>query len=167
MCGSSIIRRTIWFRQDGTAWRLDVAVAENREIESWPGASRYSRRVDQIITTGPISTGAFGTYLVEVFENAGAKIENTRRDRGLFEYRFRIPRESSHYSVRAGKGWLITGTGGSFTIDPGTADLKQLIITTDILPPDAEMCQAKTTIAYQHLRIAASDFLLPQSSMFR
>ena len=28
------------------------------------------------------------------------------------------------------------------------------------------MCQAKTTIAYQHLRIAASDFLLPQSSMF-
>ena len=145
--------------------RLDVAVAGNHEIESWPGASRFdSRRLDQIVTTGPTSTGAFGTYLIEVFENAGAKIKFTSRHGGLLEYSFLIPRESSHYGVGAGTGFFITGTSGSFSIDPKTADLTQLIIATDVLPPQAQMCQAKTTIAYEHLRIGESDFLLPQSS---
>jgi hypothetical protein len=38
--------------------RLEVAVADGREIESWPGATRFdSRGIDEIVKTGPTSTG--------------------------------------------------------------------------------------------------------------
>jgi hypothetical protein len=147
--------------------RLEVAVAERREIESWPGASRFdSRRLDQIITTGPTNTGAFGTYLMEVFDNAGAQIEFAEKKGAMFLYRFRIPEASSHYRIRAGSGWRITGSSGSFAIDPATGDLTQLTIQTDVLPPEAQMCQAKTVLDYQHVRIGENDFLLPRSSAF-
>ena len=151
-----------------TGWdrvRLEVAVAGGREIESWPGASRFdTRRMDEIVTTGPTSTGAFGTYLIEVFENSGAQVEFIGRSGPLLEYRFRIPVGSSHYNIRAGKGWHTTASSGTFTINPVTADLARLTIETDVLPPEAQMCQAKTMVDYEHLSIGGGDFLIPKSS---
>jgi hypothetical protein len=63
--------------------RLDVAVADGREILSWPGASRFdNRRVDQIVTSGPTSTGAFGTYLVEALSKMRARPSSSRERPG-------------------------------------------------------------------------------------
>jgi hypothetical protein len=101
--------------------RLEVAVAGNREIESWPGASRFdSRRIDEIVKFGPTSTGSFGTYLIEVFENPGAKIEFSQEKsvagRRVFEYQFHIPFEASHYKIKAAGEWRITASSGSLRL---------------------------------------------------
>ncbi len=152
--------------------RLEVAIADNREIDSWPGATRFdSRHIDEIVGFGPTSTGAFGGYLVEVFENPGAKIEFVREKiaagQRVFEYRFQIPAAPSHYYVRAASGRQSTATSGSFEIAPATSDLTRLIIQTGQLPADAGMCQAKTTVDYQHLHMGDRDFLIPLTSEYQ
>lgn len=63
--------------------RLEVTVDNQGEIESLPGATRFdSRRIDEMVTFGPISTGSFGGYLNGVFENSGTNIAFTRDNRG-------------------------------------------------------------------------------------
>jgi hypothetical protein len=152
--------------------RLEVAVAGNREIQSWPGASSFdSRPIDQIIGSGPTSTGSFGTYLIEVFDNPGADIEFTREqtfnNQRVFEYRFHIPLKSSHYRVKVDDGWQNTASSGSFGIVAATADLTRFTIRTDRLPAVAQMCQASTTIDYHEIRIGNGDFLIPLQSEFQ
>jgi hypothetical protein len=152
--------------------RLEVAIADNREIDSWPGATKFdSRHIDEIVGYGPTSTGSFGGYLAEVFENPGAKMEfvgeKMVEGKRVFEYRFQIPAAESHYYVRSGTGRLNTATSGSFEINAGTAELTRLVIETAELPASAGMCQAKTTVDYQQLRIGDGDFLIPKRSEYQ
>jgi hypothetical protein len=73
--------------------RLDVAVSGGDridEIYSWAAASRFdSRSIFEMVSNGPISSGAFGTYLIDVFQNPavrfsfiGRKGETARVDSG-------------------------------------------------------------------------------------
>jgi len=55
--------------------RLGVTVLGDQEINSWAAASRFdSRPVFQIVSSGPIHMGSFGTYLPDIFENPGTRI---------------------------------------------------------------------------------------------
>jgi hypothetical protein len=152
--------------------RLQVGIADGAEIYSWPTASRFDNRsVFEIVPGGPMSSGIFGTYLVDVFDNPGAEIKFEGRkmagQRELFEYSFRIPVEASHYSVNAGSGWKITGYSGSFEIYAATAELARLMQETDELPPDGSMCRAKTTIDYHYVLIGDGQFLIPLRSVLQ
>jgi hypothetical protein len=56
--------------------RLAVAVADGKEIDSWASAGGFdSRSISKLVSNGPISTGAFGTVLLAVFENPSAKYQ--------------------------------------------------------------------------------------------
>lgn len=89
--------------------RLQVAVADGKEIFSWAAASRFdSRTVFEMIPDGPVSTGAFGPELVDVFENsgvrfafAGRRIENQRE---IFRYEFCAV--TGEPLLGAGRGWM-------------------------------------------------------------
>ncbi|HWE52614.1 MAG TPA: hypothetical protein VG273_22670 [Bryobacteraceae bacterium] len=151
--------------------RLEVAVSDRHEIQSWPGASRFeSRRLNEIVGFGPTSSGAFGTYLVEVFDNPGAAIEfvkeKTVEGRRVFEYRFQIPLERSHYGIRVNGDWQTTGTSGSFEIAAASADLGRFTIQTNLLPPGAEMCQAKTSLEYPAFS-GGTKYLMPLKNEFQ
>jgi hypothetical protein len=151
--------------------RLEVAVAGGREIESLPGATRFdSRRINEVVRAGPAGEGSFGIFLIEVFDNPGAKIESagaeTLTGRQIFHYSFRIPLEASHYRINVGGQFQTTASSGSFDIDAATGDLRRIAIQTDLLPAGAEMCQAKTTIDYPGARGAAGQFLTPLKSVF-
>ena len=61
-------------------------------------------------------------------------------------------------------GWRVTGFSGSFEIYTATADLARLVIDTDRLPPDTNMCHAKTTIDYHFMLIGGNEFLIPLRS---
>lgn len=88
--------------------RLRVEVAEASgmgEIHSWPGASRFDTRTfGEMIPFGPVSTGLFGAYLLDIFNNHGAQIQfiNTKAYgvRDVLEYSFRVSREASHCQVK-------------------------------------------------------------------
>src|ERR1700691_1992769 len=82
--------------------RLEVAVGESGEIHSWVGASSFdSRSLFEMVSSGPISSGNFGTYLLDIFENPGARLKFTGQksqgSREILEYSFVVPVESSHY----------------------------------------------------------------------
>ena len=63
--------------------RVEVAVAGAGEIHSWPGAGSFdSRPIDDMIP-GPISSGSFGTSLVDVFAHPDTQFKFIgRRNRG-------------------------------------------------------------------------------------
>ena len=149
--------------------RLGVTVAGGDEIYSWAAASRFdSRSVFQMVSSGPISTGSFGQYLVAVFENPGVRFKFRGTKVGtsgeVFEYGFEVPAEASHYEVAVGNGWKVTGTHGWFQINAVTADLLRLVVETEQLPPEARFCRARTSIDYRYMLIGTEEFLIPRQS---
>ena len=153
--------------------RLQVAVADNTEIHSWPNAAEIgSRTVFQMVTTGPISTGSFGLYLVDVFLNPATVFHFLGRgvtkdasgEREIFAYTFQVPFQSSHMQIRAGNGWVVAGYSGSFDINAATAELASLRLETDELPPVTNMCRAATAIDYHMVLIGEGELLLPLRS---
>ncbi len=151
--------------------RVEVAEAGLSEIHSWPGASRFdTRSFGQMIPFGPVSTGSFGAYLLDIFENSGAQVKFIGSKayglRNVFQYSFRVSREASHCNVKGSMGWRVTGFSGSFEVYTATADLARLVIETDRLAPDTNMCRSKTTIDYHFLLIGDGEFLIPLRSEF-
>ena len=149
--------------------RLEVAVGESGEIHSWVAASRFdSRPLFEMIPSGPISSGSFGTYLVDIFQNPGARLkfidQKSEGSREMIEYSFVVPVEASHYMVHYGTGWKATGYRGSFQIDGATGDLVRLAQQTDQLPPEGNMCRARTSIDYHTVPIGSGQLLIPLRS---
>jgi hypothetical protein len=54
--------------------RLNVALGPGVEIHSWPGADRFETgEIDELVNRGPVATGSFGGYLVDIFDNDGVE----------------------------------------------------------------------------------------------
>jgi hypothetical protein len=149
--------------------RIEVAQGEGQQMQSWPGADAFAKgEIDQLIDRGPSSTGGFGGYLIDLFENGnarftfeGAKSEGTRR---VYTYGYRVDQDASRYKVRTADGWVVAGYDGDFDIDTGSLQLLRITINTLSLPPETGLCEAASTLEYAAVRIGESDFLLPQVS---
>ena len=164
--------------------RLEVAVAGGKEIHSWAGANGFdSRSIYEMVSTGPKSTGAFGTVLVDIFENPGAHYTFAGRkndgSRSLFEFAFEVSLESSHYSTRAGNEWRKTAYHGIFesinrinndkinqSIDAATAELARVSLETAKLAEDTQMCRIRNITDYHYAAIGNGQFLIPRKSEF-
>jgi hypothetical protein len=151
--------------------RLAVAVADNAQIQSWASASRFdSRSVFEIIPQGPMTTGASGSSLVNIFENPGARYSFTRRksegSRMVFEYAFEVPLASSTSRVKAGSEWKKTAYHGSFEVDAASADLVRVTSETSPLPLESKMCRFRTDTDYHYMQIGNGQFLMPGRSAF-
>ncbi len=150
--------------------RMDVAVAEGKELVSWAGAGRFdSRSMQELVGEGPTGTGAFGLHLVGVFANDGTHFqyqgETTEAGRDVLKYRYTVPIVASNYRVRGGnREWHLTAYDGTFQIDAASLDLLNLEVRTAELPDDTGMCEARTTMSYQHLKVGDGDFLLPRET---
>jgi hypothetical protein len=146
--------------------RLQVAVSDGKEISSWAAASRFdSRSVFELVTTGAVGTGAFGTALVDIFENSGTRFTLVRRasegQGEAFEYTFEVPFLASNWSVMASRVRTITAYGGSFAIDANSAELKRVTSETDELKPETNMCRVRTINDYHYLAIGDGRYLVP------
>jgi hypothetical protein len=151
--------------------RLEVAVADGKEIHSWAGASGFdSRSVFELVRSGPKSTGAFGTELIDIFENRGAHYNFLGRkregSRDLLEYAFEVSFEASHFFASAGNEWKKTAYRGSFEIDAATADLARVSIETAELPADTQMCRIRNVTDYRYAQVGNGQFLIPRKSEF-
>jgi hypothetical protein len=151
--------------------RLQVAVAGGKEIYSWAAASRFdSRTVFEMIPAGPVSTGAFGPVLVDIFENSGVRFTLTGRrmenQREIFRYAFAVPLAASHSSVRGATGWITIGYHGWFEIDAASGNLVRLTRETEATPPETKMCRNRTATEYGYTRIGDGEFLLASQSEF-
>jgi hypothetical protein len=150
--------------------RFDVEVTDGgHEIYAWPGAKRIEvEKVEEMVGGGPLGTGPFGPFLLDIFSNPATQFQylNERAVTGgsLFEYRYRVPLTGSHYQVQAGAIWYTTGYDGTFLLDPGSAELKQLTVRTLELPAGTASCEATTIMDFDRLRIGAGEYLIPRQT---
>lgn len=150
--------------------RLDVKVSEGTEVGSWAGADKFdSRSIVDIVGTGPVGTGAFGTLNSDIFSNEGASFQyvgQTEADGAkVLEYRFEVPVSASHYLIRAGKGWVATPYDGQVWIDSASFEVKRLRVRTGELPPETLSCEATTTVDYQMMEVGSGETLIPHVSV--
>jgi hypothetical protein len=146
--------------------RLDVALAESREMYSWPGAAKFDdREIDEFVPDGAIGTGPFAAALLEVFEMRDPKFvfedDVTIKDRHLLEYSFTVPEERSHYKAKAGNQWVITGFTGTLLVDPVTADLVRLTVRTEELSAATNACEVDSSLEFGMVRLRGEDYLIP------
>jgi hypothetical protein len=149
--------------------RLEVAESDEHEIYSWPGASHFETgHVDEMIERGPIASGAFGGYVVDIFATDGAKFqflgERAENNRRVFSYSYSIAQELSRYRVRTDDGWAVTAYFGTFDIDPASLELLRIVVNTPELPPATTLCHANSALEVARVRIGDGDFLLPSVS---
>jgi hypothetical protein len=149
--------------------RLEVAEGPNAEMHAWPGAAKFETNgIDDLVSRGPVATGAFGGYLISLFTKEGAQFEFEGRheDSGrlILRYRYRIPLERSGYRVRAVDGWVITPYSGTFDIDAASLELLRMTVDTPELPAETLLCNAHSSLEYARFRIGDGDFLLPSVS---
>jgi len=148
--------------------RFDVEVADGGyEIYAWPGAARIANeKIEDMAGGGPLGTGPFGPFLVDIFANPAVQFQylgrKTADGQNLFEYRYRVPLEASHYHVQAGIAWRTTAYDGAFRAEPVSAQLKQLTVRTLELPADTASCEATTTMDFEPLKIGAGQYLIPR-----
>jgi hypothetical protein len=149
--------------------RLDVALAEDREIYSWAGASRFEEGdIDELIPEGPIGTGPFAAMLLSIFAPRNPRFfydgDTSLAGQRLMQFSFTMPREESEYRVKAGTDWLITGYSGTLLVEPRTATLVRLTVRTDELPPATTACEVDSTLDYTTVQLGGLGYLLPKSA---
>lgn len=149
--------------------RLEVTVAQGRELHSWPGATRFDTRdVDELIRDGPVATGSFGAYLTSVFDRPGVAFhysgERPSEGHTVLEYRYRVPVDASRFEVKVAGAWRPASFEGEFWVNPQSLDLERLTIRATEVPAEAAFCEAATTLDYQYVRIGDGNVLLPRQS---
>jgi hypothetical protein len=156
-------------------FRLDVTVAEGREIFSWAGAREFqSSDVQEIVGGGLTGSGDFGPFLMDIFgsretERRYAGLEQAG-GRTLAEYRYVVPLTSSRYQMKldARTGTRATlAYEGRFWIDTRTAELRRMTIAVREPPAGSETCRVETTIDYRRVPIGGAPVLLPERTLLR
>ena len=123
--------------------RLDVTMVERGEIFSWAGAARFDDAgIEHLVRYGPMGSGAFGGFLIAVFQVDPGGIAYVGRSsdggRTLVEYSFSVAATASHYKVKMGEAWYITAYSGTFLVDPDSDDIVQMTVRTGDLPAATE-----------------------------
>jgi hypothetical protein len=152
--------------------QLDVAFVDNHEIHSWPGASRFSEdEIRCFIRYAPFGTGDFVAFITAIFGGSATvkfRDQSVKDARRLFEYTYEVPVESSGYHVETGSGFITSAYSGSFALDPETADIFELTVSTAEFPPSVlTACQARSQIEYARVNIHGRQVLIPRETRLR
>src|SRR3954454_491689 len=87
--------------------RLDVAVSEGTEIFSWHGGRKFSSSgVNEIVKSGPISSGSFVGYLRNILFTPGVSIhlDKAATTDKSYKFDYYVPSNKSAYQVKGRKG---------------------------------------------------------------
>jgi hypothetical protein len=107
--------------------------------------------------------------LLSIFEDRSSKFvfdgETTVGRRQLMEYSFSVPQDESHYRVKAGKDWIITGYTGTLLVDPRAGGLVRFNVRTEELPPSTGTCETDTSLEYGLVALGGNDYLLPTKTL--
>jgi hypothetical protein len=148
--------------------RLDVAVSRNSEIFSWHGENNFtSSSVAEVVRGGPISSGGFIGYLMNIFLEPGISIAYVGESNHGYNFQYEVPLANSKYQTLTSKGYARIPFHGTFSADATSFQLKDLVVTGDDFPPVSDMCFAESQISYQIAHISGGDSLIPSGSLLR
>lgn len=148
--------------------QLDVAIAENREIHSWPGAFRFAEDEirDSVASGGPFGSGDFAAFIAGIF-GGSARVKHIKSrmvsEHPVLEYAFEVPQVMSNYAISDSGRSFTTAYDGSFLLDQN-GDLTQLTVRTAELPDVSNACHATSEIWYQRIDIRGQGVLIPRET---
>lgn len=149
--------------------RLEVALVDGRELFAWPGSKKFEDTdVTQMITSGAIGNGNFGTHAQALFTTRSATFhyvgEQDFQGKKAIRFNYDVPQMLSGYRIRVAAASAIVAYHGSFYADPSTFDMQRIIVHADDLPPELMLASTDDQIDYAVTRIGEGDFLLPAQS---
>lgn len=148
--------------------RLDVAVSDGQEIFSWHGGKSFSSKgIDDVVQSGPASSGSFVGYLRNIFFQDGVLIHSTGQITSpagdLYAFDYVVPKQSSRYQIGAnGKRWTVP-FHGKFTANKVTYQMNSLQVIADEMPHESDVCDAGSEIEYQLVNISGKASLVPKN----
>jgi hypothetical protein len=83
------------------------------------------------------------------------------------EYSFQVAQPDSHYRVKVEPSAVYVAYTGTFLVDPGSADVVQMTITTGDLPLATGLCMSTTAMDFARVRIGDGQFLLAKQARER
>ena len=151
--------------------RLEVALVNRKELFSWPGAEKFEEKsLNDLVGGGTTTTGDFALHARAVFLSRAPTFayvgEEIRQGRRTVHYSYRVSRLLSGYNMEVGDRRATVGFHGNLWVDRETLDLIRLEVRADDVPSDLGVSEAITEIEYGNVRVADSEFLLPQSVVF-
>lgn len=151
--------------------RLEVAIADNREVHSLPGAAQFNESgIRELVNGGPFGSGDFSAFVSAIFSGATQPTFvglRTAEGRPLFEYTYSVTASASRYRLDVYPANTVTAYHGSFLLDPQSADLVRLTVQTAELPPATQACQASSEIQYERTNIHGRAVLVPRETDLR
>ncbi|MBV8550283.1 MAG: hypothetical protein JOY54_03205 [Acidobacteriaceae bacterium] len=146
--------------------RLDIAVSENAELYSWRGENNYSsKQIDEIVQSGPISSGGFVGYLQNIFLGKDIEFRYTGRSTAnsveTFHFEYTVPKAASQYEIIMPNGRSVVPFHGSFSASAASLELVSLKVIADDIPFGSNICSAETEVTYQLLPISGRTELIP------
>ncbi len=149
--------------------RVEVTRIGQEESYSWPGASRFSDSIDDIVHSGTISTGEFSGHAFNVFSNSASQIRyaggEPLKGRPALKYNYTIAAFASGWKlVYAGQS-AVVAESGSFWADPDTLELVRLVSKAEQISPEFPITSASSQVDYAKMQVGDSGLLLPQSAL--
>lgn len=149
--------------------RVEVALANNREMFAWPGSDEFDERdITEMVSGGSIGNGVFALHARSVFLGTGATFqylgERIREGRRTIRYDYRVPRLMSGYTLRVRPREGIVGYEGSFWVDADSLDLIWLEVRINDIPAHLPIASGYELLRYERVRISGAEFLLPAES---
>lgn len=147
--------------------RLDVAVSEGQEIFSWHGGKSFSSKgIQDIVRSGPISSGSFVGYLRNIFFSPGVTIRFAAHMSSVnvdfYTFYYQVPRESSQYQISNSKKRWIVPYHGKFSGSGTNYELTSLQLIADEMPPESNICSVGSEVEYQLVNMAGKGSLIPK-----
>ncbi len=155
--------------------RLDVSVAQRREIFSWAGAKEFDTTdAHELIGSGLTATGDFGFLLTSIFADKRVTARHTRRE--LCEgavclvYTYQVPTEVSQYRMKlreSGARFAAMPYSGEFSLQEDSGELRRLTVRVSDAPPRAGVCRIETAVRYTTEQLGGVAATLPQRTEVR
>ena len=138
--------------------RLDVAVGDAGEMFTWHGDRNFrSGGIDELIQSGPISSGTFSSFLNNIFSPGKAQI----KFHGEGSFTYAMPLDRSSFVVGTPSGKILSAYDGSFAADPVSGRLTKLQIHSDSLPRGSQMSSLDMRVSYFEAKLGESEVELP------
>ncbi len=132
--------------------RLEVAVADGRELFGWPGEASTQPTLNALLGPGLSSTGEFSVHGRAAFLEERSRIERLpEASQDATEgvgYQYRVPLEASRYVVAAKGGGVVAPYEGEFWVDAQSAELLQFDIRVPRPPPRSRLASIRSTVRY-------------------
>lgn len=157
------------------SYRSDVYFRDGNEVED---ATSMSGKTSGPPTRGLITSGEFGPIISTVLMDAAqGQVAWSRWEMGktgpIAIFRYRIPREESHYQVRfccvTGEGAngvveRFTGYHGELAADPSSGAISRITLRAD-LEPSQKIVRADILVQYGPVEIGGQTYICPAKSI--